>query len=410
MTPRHGHPIVLAGANESVLLALEAHRPDLAVHVVEDPELWPCRSRRVAGRANVSSVSLAGLAESGPIAELARLTGAVAVVPGVEDAVRAATAAAAELALPSLGPGAAVRLTDKAELRAAARQAGLAQPDFAVFDSAHDVPPEWPGPAVLKPVDLSGSAGVAVVRDSRGWPQARRELVRALTGSGRDPARSRVLVEDVIEGPEVSTEVLVESGKVRFVNVTAKTVSPGMHPVEVGHAVPAALDPAATRGLSEAVDRLVASLGVGSGLLHAEWILARGAPWLVECAGRPPGDFICRLIEDAYGWSLLAEGLVAVLAGAPVDPPSRALSGAAVEYVRARPGVVREVTGLDPVRSSPGVAAAEVWAVPGDAVGPLRSSGDRCGYVRTVARSATVAQALARQRASEIRVETAVDA
>lgn len=399
--------VVLVGLNGSVLEALEAHRPDSAVYVFETEERWRAKHDWATGRENFAGVELGDYehraSAGGAVAAFAGAVGANGVIAGVEYAVRATASAAETLSLPGLGPRAASLLTDKAELRSAARAAALPQPAFCVLPEPASLPATIDHPVVAKPVDLQGSAGVAVVRSPEAWPAARQEMAGCLAALG---GQHRVLVEDLLVGPEVSTEVLVASGEVVFCNVTEKHVFPGVHPVEIGHVVPAACGSATKRVLLGAVRRLVALVGVGSGLLHAEWILVGGVPHLVECAGRPPGDYICRLIDDAYGASLLADGLVPLLTGDSFLAPGGPRAGAAVRYVEADPGTVTQISGLEPVLSHPAVQAAEVFVAEGEEVHPLRCSSDRCGYVRTAAPTAARAWRLAEQLAASIRIET----
>ncbi|MGC4804628.1 ATP-grasp domain-containing protein [Micromonospora sp. DT233] len=308
--------------------------------------------------------------------------GVSAVLPGLEYGVVGAAALAAHLGLPGAGLPAARLLRDKIELRSAADAAGLAQPRWREAHSADDVC-AFPSPScVLKPANRQASIGVQLLGPGDDRAQAWRRTVTAQEPLMRAPDAPppRYLVEEHLRGPEVSVEALVRDAAPVFMNVTAKTVLPGRHPVELGHLVPAPVDALVAKWITAAMGDLIAATGFVSGTLHAEWILVDGRPHLVECAGRLPGDDIVPLIDLAYGGSLVAD-LVTVLSGRSPVRPDRAVRGAAVRFLTAEPGLVTTVRGTDAARATPGVVDLRVTAAPGDRVGALESSWDRVGRV-----------------------------
>ena len=132
--------------------------------------------------------------------------------------------------------------------------------------------------------------------------------------------------------------------------------------------------------LSEAVLRLIRATGYGSGVLHAEWILADGGPYLVECAARMPGDNIKDLIDLAYGGDLIADD-VRVLEGSDPGRPPDPKRGAAIRFLSQGSGVVTEVTGLDLVAAAADVQEAIVTAEVGGRLQIPTNSWQRAGHV-----------------------------
>jgi hypothetical protein len=139
--------------------------------------------------------------------------------------------------------------------------------------------------------------------------------------------------------------------------------------------------------------------------VHCEWILADGTPYLVECAGRFPGDGITVLIDEAYGFPL-ADRYYSIMRGEePPALPAEAVRAAAVRFLQAEPGEVVSVDGVEEAESMSGVLHVSVAAAPGGAVRELRSSWDRAGSVMVVADTPGEAAALAEKAAGAIRVE-----
>ncbi|MGW0858425.1 hypothetical protein [Streptomyces sp. NPDC002690] len=159
---------------------------------------------------------------------------------------------------------------------------------------------------------------------------------------------------------------------------------PGRYPVELGHTVPAP-ETGSDGALRTAMDQLVAALRFGTGILHAEWVLTRGRPHLIECAGRLPGDRIHTLIDLAYGGDGILRDLFSLMAGGGPVPARPALRGAAVAFLPlpAAPcedAVVTAVTGADRAGALPGVEELVVAVAPGAAVGAVTNSWQRAGY------------------------------
>jgi biotin carboxylase len=136
---------------------------------------------------------------------------------------------------------------------------------------------------------------------------------------------------------------------------------------------------------------LVAAVGFGTGILHAEWVRTETGPVLIECAGRPPGDKIMDLIDLAYETNL-TEHWLRLLAGAPTAPPVKAVGGAAIRFLAGGPGVVAGVDGVEAAGARPGVRRVDVLRRAGDRIADLRSSWDRVGSVIAVGDTAEQAE------------------
>jgi len=335
------------------------------------------------------------------------------VAPLVEYATPFAARLAERYGRPGAGAGAAQVMRDKALLRRVTRAAGVPNPASREVTSAAQVrefAAAHPGPLVLKPADRQASVGTTVLRSLDGLEAAWAECTLPDEGS-RVPDREReprVLVEQYVHGSEYSVELLVREGEVLFSNVTGKLLYPGPRPIELGHTVPAhGLEAPLAAELVARTGDVLRAVGFGSGMVHCEWIVSEGTPYLVECAGRFPGDGIPMLIEDAYRIDLAGAFYEVMRGERPAPLPREAAGGAAVRFVEARPGTVVSVEGAAEAADLPGVRSVSLHLEPGDTVRELRSSWDRAGSVS--ASGATAAEALARAEAAAhvIRVTTA---
>lgn len=392
--------ILLIGSNKSWLSALEDH--DVEVWLFEDPTKWVQRAEWTANLTNLGGIILGSrdfVLDLERLYDWARWAGVEAVIPGLESGVRLAAALSDRLSLPGLGTDTADLLTDKAKLRNRCAIAGLPQPIWSLFDSFTEVSKALQAPAVLKPTRLQASEGVTIVRTAADVPLALDNL-RNVVKTDSENGTSSFLIEELLDGVEYSTEVLVKDGEVLWVNVTRKYLAPGVYPVEVGHDVPARIPSDLKAQFDQVIFRLVGALNVSSGLLHAEWIVRDGIPFLIECAGRAPGDYILSMAQEAWAVDVY-QVVLDVLRGRTVSIPDSATRGCAIRYLVAGPGVVTDAN-LNGVDQLSGTSAARLFVGRGDEVSELRSSWDRCGFVRVASEDTEKAAELADNYAQRV--------
>jgi biotin carboxylase len=325
------------------------------------------------------------------------------------------TAFAARLAerygLPGATFGAAQILRDKALLRRVSRSAGIRNPESATVESAADVLAFLranTGPIVLKPANRQASVGTQVIHDPAEVQSAWANCVVQDEGVFVPDRQMelRMLAESYVRGTEYSVEMLVRDGENLFANVTAKQLYPGPRPVEMAHIVPADITPELTALLGEQTLEVVRAIGFQYGIVHCEWIVADGLPYLVECAGRLAGDGIIELIENAYPVELKRH-YVEVMKGEPLSAelPTHAKGGAATRFLAIEPGIVADVRGVEDAEQAEGMMWCDVSIEPGDRFGGLRSSWDRVGDVTVVGGSPAEALRRAEAAAAMIQID-----
>ncbi|GAA2591903.1 hypothetical protein GCM10010435_83250 [Winogradskya consettensis] len=275
-------------------------------------------------------------------------------------------------------------------------------------------------PAVVKPVARQASSGVIRVAGPA-------ELRAAL--SEYEPGEP-VLVEQLVEGHEISVEALVQHGEVIFSSPTGKRTNEhgGDFFVEMGHTAPdPELDAATTAAVLETNTRVLRRLDFRDGIAHAEYrIGADGTPVLMEIAARAAGDSILMLYHLATGVPM-ETALLGIALGEPTTyPPVRRY--ARQVYLPHRPGILRDVTAdglgtpvtwLDerwmwpPVQPSPAGAPARIQMImagrpAGTALAEIRQSGDRSSMYVIDAATAGELDAIEARCTAAIEVHTDV--
>lgn len=412
-TEQAARPVIFCGFSAIMLFAYGEVLPAKSVIVVEEQEY----ARKRDAHASVTWSPLVreiiewdheqpGKADEFFLAH--RDLDPVAVVPITEGGVLFAARLAERYGLPGGGFGAAEALRDKYRLRGITRAAGIPNPESAVVADAAQARAfmaAGTGPIVIKPGAGSGSVATLVVRDPAEidgvWQSLRDEDDASLGPS------LRMLAERFVAGDELSVEMLVQGGENVFANVTAKLLYPGPRPVEKGHVIPADIAPELADLLVRQTGRVVEAVGFADGIVHCEWIIADGVPYLVECAGRGAGDGIVDMIRQAYPVDILP-AYMDILAGRAisVELPAQAKRAASIHYSTAQPGVVTEIRGLEAARESEGVFYADTVVEVGDRLNELRSSGDRPAFAAVTADTPAEALRLAMAAAALIEVVT----
>ncbi len=382
---------VAVGLSFALLADLDRLLPPASVLVVDEPDtLAARRARQRVTRFRCLAALIEAPTQDEPAAEhlhrhVPRPPGVQAVIPALEYAVVGAAALAQDWALPGQGLAAARILRDKTHLREAGDRHALTQPAWASVDGPAALDrfrARFGGRCVLKPANRQASVGVRLLdpQDDAAAAWAQSCAADEAVQRARSALPPHFLAEQRLEGPEFSVEALVLDGECLFANITAKAVQPGVRPVELGHVVPADLDPEVDQALRAGTDQLLAAVAYRTGVIHAEWIVVHGRPHLIECAGRLPGDAIDLLINLAYGCDLTADYL-ALLAGRRPEPIGAPRQAAAIRFLTAGPGFVTRIEGVEAARSLAGVVEAEVSVQVGDQVAQAASSWDRIGHV-----------------------------
>ncbi|PRQ11618.1 hypothetical protein C1Y63_05420 [Corynebacterium sp. 13CS0277] len=301
-----------------------------------------------------------------------RGTAVAAVLPGLEYAVAPANTLAALLGLRCVAPGVLAETQATAAQAAATVGALTNKLQFRThvggprWVQVHSVDDLLPPPCVLKPADRQASVGVSLIHTPEDIPAAWEHTTSAaepLQDASRD-THGTYMCEELLTGQEYSVECLVIDGTPRWMNVTEKTTA-GV--VELGHTV-ARTYPEVEAAMRHLIDALQLADQHSTVLLHAEFI----GTTPVECAGRPPGDRIARLISRAWGFNLY-EAWARALCGLPVDLPRTADGEAAIRFLFGPPGIVTAVH--DPS------GRAVITAQPGTVLRPVTSSWERAGFV-----------------------------
>lgn len=288
-----------------------------------------------------------------------------------------------ELNLHGISRETAMRATNKHLMREAFEAYGAPSPKSYCTASVEE---GWSlfssigGKAILKPSRNSGSRGISEIE-----PNISKEVFFVLFERAKDASRdASVMIEQFIEGPEFSVEIIVCKGEVNVLQVTDKKTTEAPYFVELGHSQPSQFPKDVVDAVKAAAVKGVKALKLNDCAAHAEVKCQEGEPYIMEIGARLGGDFIStELTHLSTGIDMVAATIEVTLGMEPNLQSFKPTHGVCIRYFTPRPGKLLSIKGRE-ILNSPEVYASEIYCQPGDVIPEVRSSLDRSGHVIVV--------------------------
>lgn len=211
---------------------------------------------------------------------------------------------------------AAVRANNKYQMREAFMKAGVSCPKFMMVTSETLHTPEvldglreFQYPMITKPSDRSGSLGVTkIVMPSQFYSAVELAMEKSF--------KHQAMVEEFIEGREISVEFISYNGVHYPLQITDKVTTEAPHFVELEHHQPSTLSDVMFTTIYDITKTALDALGLTNGASHAEYkITNEGRIAIMEIGGRMGGDFIgSDLVRLSTGYDFV-KGVVDVALG-----------------------------------------------------------------------------------------------
>ncbi|MBO4250837.1 MAG: ATP-grasp domain-containing protein [Paludibacteraceae bacterium] len=234
---------------------------------------------------------------------------------------------AEQMGLPGNTYEAAVRAHDKHQMREALVAAGVDCPKYIVESQKSKV--ESTGlelPLIVKPSDRSGSLGVKKIEQ---WE----DLEAAVQEAEKLSIAGEALVEEYIDGREISVETISQHGQHFDLQITDKVTTGAPHFVELAHHQPSSLPEEVQARIFTITHRALDALGLTDGAAHSEYkITASDRIVVMEIGGRMGGDFIgSHLVRLSTGYDFL-QGVIEVALGQPIHPEPKPIGRSSVFF------------------------------------------------------------------------------
>lgn len=335
-----------------------------------------------------------------------RIDGVICVATDVPVTVAAVAAA---LGLPGIPVESARLSADKMAMKERFKSAGVPTARFqqvSSWEQVRSLAGDWGFPLILKPVDSRGARGV--LRLSR-----ESDLEAAFAESRSNSPTSRVMLEEFLEGDQVSSESFILDGIAHTPGLADRNYeflerfAPRV--IENGGDLPSRIDARTRTEVNRVVQRAAASLGVVNGVIKGDIVIAGGKVQIIEVATRLSGGYFCtHEIPFNTGVDFVGAALRMALGEVvrPADLRPTVDRPIVSRYLFPSPGTVTSISGVEHFQDHPDVLHLEVRVNVGDQVAPLDSHPARAGVVLTTGSSREAAIALANEVTSGIRIQT----
>ncbi|MDP2676860.1 MAG: ATP-grasp domain-containing protein [bacterium] len=303
---------------------------------------------------------------------------------GVEVPVAVARVAQA-LGLPGLNPIVADRATDKFKRISCFQKKGIVCPRFEIARTRKEAlskSGQIGFPLVIKPVDNSGARGVKKINSfeelENGFAEAR------LYSSGP------VLLEEFLEGDEISTESIIVHNKIFTTGFGDRNYSrqSEFQPyfVEDGHHVPSLLDENKKKEAITIVEKAIKALGINWGVAKGDVLVNKNGVYVLEMAARTSGGwFAAGTVPFATGVNIL-KPLLQMSVGDAVDEnelsPTFQKAACQRYIIPTKDGEFVKLHGIERAKKMPGIKMFDVFNIPprGAAMRRATHNGERFAH------------------------------
>ena len=325
------------------------------------------------------------------------------------DAPHTVAAVGKALGLPAISEETARLATDKLAMKERFREYGIPIPWFCAVrdvDDLRQLVAERGYPLVIKPVDSRGARGVLLLTKEM-------DLDWAYDTAKVESKTGRVMLEEYLAGPQVSTEGLMVNGVAHIPGFSDRNYEFlerfAPHIIENGGDMPSLLPEAAQQALRQLTGKAALALGLEHGPVKGDMVWHDGRPYVIELAARHSGGyFATHEIPWNTGVDLLGASMRMAMGELPAaeELTPKYQRGVCQRYIFANPGRVEEISGCDMAEC---LDYFELRVKQGDTILPTNSHVARSGVAMAVAATRQEAQKRVYEMLRRVHIKTTSD-
>lgn len=190
------------------------------------------------------------------------------------------------------------------------------------------------------------------------------------------------LVEEFMDGPEISVDAVVQDGGVTIMGVEDQIRMKPPYFMQIGARLPYACDREQKQKITSLIEKTIRAMGIRNSMTHTEIIFTREGPKIVEIGCRIGGDDLHDTIGHVTGYNLMFEAIMVAL-GIKRDYseiPTKCHTTMSFLFPEKR-GIIHRIDVRESLRENGDVFICEMLAKPGDRVDFPPYSFDPLGYV-----------------------------
>jgi len=247
-------------------------------------------------------------------------------------------------------------------------------------------------PVVVKPVDSRGARGVQLVRNQPG-------LNEAYSSAKEYSPQGRVMVEQYLPGPQLSTEGFVIDGEAVIPSIFDRNYEFlerfAPYIVEDGGEMPSRFSDQYRQEVHDVMAAAAYALGIRTGIIKGDLVIHEGRVKVIELAARMSGGFFATVAAPVSCGVNLVEANIRLALGEKLnreDLLPKWQKGAAIRFAFPPEGVIHSVNGWEQIQKDVACRFAHVFTKPGQIIAPITNHPARPAVV--VAEGTTTVQAV----------------
>lgn len=288
---------------------------------------------------------------------------------------------AKELNLIGIDEKTALNATNKSNMRDALKKYGVPIPlyfkvdNYEQYKHAVNEIKNKNYKCIVKPSDNSGSRGVSLIENYDNI-----ELEKVYNYCKNNSISGRIVVEEYMEGPEVSVETISINGICHVIQVTDKITTGAPYFVEMDHSQPSLLNKDIINEIEKIAIEANKAIGITYGPSHTEIKITKDGPKIVELGARLGGDNITtHLVPFSTGVDMV-DACIKIALGKEVDISRKIDMASAIRYKKCNLGKIIKISGIEEAKNVDGIKEIKIIHGIGDESKEIKSSNDRVCY------------------------------
>lgn len=284
---------------------------------------------------------------------------------------------ASRLAIPGPTIQVAKNCTNKRLMRERTSARNIPNPRFRIAENLVDAlsaAADIGFPLIIKPPDNQGSRGVFKIDDQK-------QLIDLFSDSVQHSRDGLILVEEYIQGTEVTVEGFVANGKLHTLAISEKKHTPPPRIIAMNLDFPPSFPKSTIEKIKQTASDVASALGMTNGPYHGEYIVNDNGIFLIEAAYRGGGSGTSSHIVPAVSGVNILEKLVDVSLGYDVKIEPIRNDACILKFLQFKPGHVKKITGLEKAVQVSGVQLFEINYQDGEIMPSVTDDSKRHGAI-----------------------------
>lgn len=292
---------------------------------------------------------------------------------------------ASHLGLPCNSLETALLSIDKVHMKQRLRRDGVPIPDFYEVTSLtqlNAILSSNSGPFILKPADSRGARGVI-----RLLPDV--DPIWAFEEAIRHSPSKRLILEQFLSGPQISSESLVIDGTCYTFGLSDRNYqrieeyAPFM--IEDGGDLPPDQPADMIKKIKQLVQKTAQSLGAKTGVVKGDIVIHQGEPMIIEMATRLSGGHFSTIETPASTGIPFVENAIRLALGETIPEadltPYYTPKAICQRYLFAKPGLVKKISGFEQWQTDQNLVHYELRVAENDTIRQTTDHTCRVGMV-----------------------------